>query len=347
LKLRLNFEVGDWPINIIDRFSPGYSNFQFGSVENYGILLGSQSEAESDALGRFVFRTPAEPARTELNAADPALRYGDADASFYVNSIVASTNHLMTNAVRVQASIYQDNLWYNQGRRGLPDLRQGAIVTISDEREELRFKPFITYEAERSSYDQAFGQRLYLGLRGPIDDQISLLAQAGLFFDQARDLTTVLWDLRLHHDAGPFTSEDLVFGRDLTYFDDSLETFAFYQINQVLGPRLTGRAFLVYSEDQDLLGQYGETDAWRTGLSLDCRLGPKTHAVGQLFYNHFHGADDAESWIARLTLDYQWTDTFRVNLIYQYQKYDAFRASVFGTSYFENLVVLRLTKSFH
>ena len=113
---------------------------------------GANSNDQAVA-GRYVLR-PAEgdvfPNSNRNNLNDDHITSRN-DEVVLENTISATADRLLPGTVRLRVRVYDDQFyWYNQGNRGLPELREGASIGLYSERDNMRFKPFLTYEVLRT-----------------------------------------------------------------------------------------------------------------------------------------------------------------------------------------------------
>ena len=261
----------------------------------------------------------------------------------YANTISAEADRLLPGTVRMQVRVYHEDLWYNQGNRGLPSLREGASVLVASERDNMRFKPFFRYDAFRTDEFGGIQSVFRFGIAGPITDQLSLLAQGGYYFG-GLGANGELWNLQLTHLAGPYTQESFSYARAFNYFHDEITEGIGYNLQQVLGPKLTANAYLyrLDVQEQSIDDDNFTRNEWLGALSLTYIMGPKTSLRLTGEYAGIE-PDRTESWVGRAELSYNLTDTVLLHFLYQYQKSTSLN---FEQNYTENLFFLSLTKYF-
>lgn len=333
--------IGGWPVLIADEFRMGVGRYSISSRDDFELFEGGQFDGE-DRAGRYTFRAPHFPSRG--NGSD--YRERDSEFIYFSNTVSATTERFFPGDIRLRVRAYHENLWYNQGHRGLPGLRQGVDALLRSERENLRFKPFLSYHALRTDLDDSFSHTVRLGVQGPITDQLDFYGSIGLFYNPDTGVTRVPWRIAFYHDAGPYTQQSLTIGSELSDFNDEFYTRVTYRLRQVLGPRLSGEAFVSYGTVEDLLGEYSSREELRTGARISALLGPRTRLNIGGTYTRIDGSEAfrlSETWTGRLELSYRFTDTLLSRLLYQYQQRDSSRED---DSYYENLVYLTITKYF-
>jgi hypothetical protein len=340
-----NTEIGGWNVVIADDFQILLGSYSDG-IRNDQVLFDGGTFSEESRAGRYAFRAPG----SNVSGGNQGDRFGlnrqgdrefNGDFVVFSNTISAETDRLLPGTVRLRVQVYHEDLWYNQGNRGLPSLREGATVSLRAERENMRFKPYAIYEAFRTDFAQGFQQIIRLGVAGPITEQLDFRAEAGYYYGGFGQ-EGGLWLVELRHTAGPYTRESLTYARSFSYFHDEINEGVEYNIHQVLGPRLSGDAYLARYRVEDLLDDLRTRDEWRAGLRLTLLAGPKT-TVRLTGEYALIDPDETEAWTGRVEIGYKFSDTISAQFLYQYQQ----SSSAFsGFNYKENLFYLSLTKYF-
>jgi len=333
--------IGNWPVTFADDLHMGVAGYSINTSSDFR-LFDQPFIRYTNEPGNYVFRAP--DAAPEANTNRP--HFHDREFTYLSNSLSAATERLLPTDTRLHVRMFHENLWYNQGGRGLPDLRDGANVLLMSQRENLRFKPYARYEiwhiGNRAGIDQTFSG----GFFGPITDQLFLRAEAG-YFIRSTGLSSMLWHMSLWHEAGPLTREFLYCGRSLSDFHDEISTYIGYSIRQTLAEDLFGDAFVRASRIDSAIGHLQHArDEMEAGLRFTYVVSPKTELRLSGIYAHTT-RDDAistqDSWLGRFEMNYRFTDTFTARLFYQYWRLDATRQQ---DSFYENLVLLTLVKYF-
>ena len=183
-------------------------------------------------LGRYTYRLPPQTANN--NHQDQRTEQSS-DFTVISNEISAAAERLLPGDIRLHVRVFNENLWYNQGNRGLPTLRDGASVLLQEMHEDWRFKPYLSYDVLYTDITDSFNHTILLGITGPITDQLHFLGDVGVFYYTANDSAHFLFHLDLHHIAGPYTRENLFVGRTVNDFQDEITTEATYNLRQVIG----------------------------------------------------------------------------------------------------------------
>ena len=130
--------IAGWNVLFADEFRISLGRFSEGVRDDFDLFEGGQFD-EADTAGRYTFRAPvSRNARKRFRANDT-----DVDLLYYSNVASVTTERLLPGPVRLRIRAYHEDLWYNQGNRGQPSLREGVTVFAASERENLRFKPFL------------------------------------------------------------------------------------------------------------------------------------------------------------------------------------------------------------
>ena len=331
-------KIGGWDVTFADEFRIGLGRFSQSTRDDY-VLFGGAGFDESDRAGNYVFGASG---RTREDRDASRSDVTDVDFNYYSNTISAATERLLPGSIRLRVRAAHEDLWYNQGRRGLPKLREEGSVHLESTHENLRFKPFLSYHVFRTDL-RPWSQSLLLGVNGPITDQLRFHGAAGIFHNGSNGANRLLWELELRHLAGPYTRQSLSYRQGLSDLYDELRQHWVYRLDQVLGPDLSADAFVSLGTIEDLDGISEKREEFRTGVRLAWQPGPKTRVRLSGIYSETDGANDRhiEVWTGRLELGYHFNDTLLARLVYQYQTRDSNSEE---DSYQENLVFLSLTK---
>lgn len=345
-QLSYSAQIAGWNVLFADDVRVRRGTYLEGTRDDF-YRFGSSEELYEDRAGRFAFYAPKKAtSQGSIDINSIQRNSPNEDFTFLSNMLSVATSRLLPTEAQLNARAYREDLWYlNGGRNGLPTWRNVASVGVISERENLRFKPFSYYEVMKTSQmESGADQLIYAGVVGPISDQLSLLTRAGVAMGyQGRN--DALWRIELSHEAGPYTTEWLVYSRELSDFHDSISQGFDYQLRQVLGRGLNATVFARLRSIESRTGDLGARDEFRSGLLLSYQLGPKTEMGLGGIYAGITGSEEGdknETWTLRYDIAYHPTDSLTARLLYQYQKTDQSR----GSSYYENLVFLTLTKTF-
>ena len=338
-QLTYDFEAGKWRIEAIDDFR--VRDRQFGAVGSFNLYNGERF-SEEDRAGRFVF---GDRTRGGTGARSTDARF---DESFFEarNLVGAVARRLLPTDARMEIGAHHSDLWYyNSGVFGLPHSRDSAFVALISERETLRFKPFVRYSVSRRDSEN-WDQEAHAGVRGPISENLQMLASAGYFADGGSSRKTYLARVRLRHTPGPFTFQQLEFHRGLTEPEEGIETSWYYLLRQVLGPDFFGELFAFRADFNGLRLRRDGTEL-RAGLRLTYNLGKNATVRTSATYTDFNytsrNLSDYTAWIGQAELLYRLRRSLHLRLIYQHHTRDSTLA---GDSFEENFVGINFIKYF-
>lgn len=333
-------QIGGWSVVFTDEFRIDLGTYSDDYRDDTNYFNEGRFNDDSRA-GRYVFA----PQKVYPDNPEDNHNSDREDLVVFSNTISADVDRLTPGSIRLRARIYHEDLWYNQGNRGLPTLREGALIRVSSERQNMRFKPFASYEAYRSDRSDSFQNIFRFGIDGPITEQIQLHAEAGYYFGGDRDSGS-LWNITLNHIAGPYTVQSLTYTRSFTSFHDEVLQGFGYTLRQILGPKLVADVYFYDLDIQESGSDYIDEDSRherRAGVRLTLQAGPKTDIRLSGNYAHIE-PDQTEAWTGRLEIGYNFTDTLLAHFIYQYQHSTSGRIE--DDNYRENLVFFSLTKYF-
>ena len=334
-----NTIIGGWNVVFADDFRIGIGRFTNNVRDDAVFFRGSGFDAY-DQAGRYVFRGPQNLTAGDSRNSD---RRSDTSIGYYSNVVSAQTDRLVVGKTRLRVQASHENLWYNQGNRGLPQLRDQVTVSLVSERENIRFRPFVIYHAMKTDLQDSFDQTIRAGVDGPITDQLQLHAEIGYFF--GNNDGSLLWGVTLRHQAGPYTEETLYFGRSVSSFHDEINETVGYNIRQILGPKITADAYVSRNDIRDLLGDGFSRVEYRAGLQFSINAGPKTNIVLTGTYALLDsGGSQSNTLTGRAEIFHYFTDSLLARLIYQYQESDF---DLHNQSYYENLIYFSITKYFN
>ncbi len=335
-------DIGGWHVVFTDDFQvlqAIYSN----EIRSDNVLFeGSQFDDEARA-GRYVLRPNEGAVFRNADNRDNEHEFRTDQVAFS-NLVSAEAERLQPGSILLKARVYHEDLWYNQGNRGQPSLREGATISVLSQRENMRFKPYFIYDLYHTDQDDDLQHIFRVGAFGPITDQLYLFAEVG-YYTGGQAGNGGLWRVQLDHTAGPYTQQSLIYARTFNYFHDEVDELVGYNLRQILGPRLyfDGYAYRVRAQEFfDDSSEDSTRNEWRLGVRFTYNIGPKTtlRLTGQ--YASID-PDNTEAWTGRLELGYNFTDTLLLHFAYQHQKSTSDNVSF---NYTENLFFLSLTKYF-
>lgn len=354
--------IGGWDVFVIDSF---YASLTGDVFENYVYeesLFEGAGFDEFDRAGRYTYTGASTQIGRSIDQA--GNREEDFDVTDYRNRIDVGAQRLLPGPIRLQIRAYREDLWYNQGSRGLPKIREGGSIFAGWERENTRFKPYFRYDIDRTDVQPEWDQTFITGLRGPITDQLAMNLYGGTFIEGTTDQSSTIGGLSLRHLAGPYTYESFFIGREVndTFGRTELVDRISYNIHQVLGPKMFTDAFTAYQIARTTDDSGDERQEFLAGIRLIVLPGPRTVARLSYIYDRittgnpefiFSGEDRFDDETSngdtvfiqqtlRLDLTYRFTESFFGRLSIEHRDVDS---DIEGNSYYENLVILTLTKT--
>ena len=334
-----NTIIGGWNVVFADDFRIGIGRFS-NNLRDDAVIFNGGGFDGYDQTGRYIFRAQQDRVASSSRSRDER---SNTDILYYSNVVSAQADRLIVGKTRLRFQASHENLWYNQGNRGLPRLRDQINVSLVSERENLRFKPFVMYQALKTDLQDSFEHTIRAGLDGPITDQLQLHAEVGYYFGNNED--ALLWGVSLRHQAGPYTEESLFYGRAVSSFHDEINEIVGYNIRQIIGPKLIADAYFLRDDIHGLSSNGFSRVEYRTGLRLSIHAGPRTNLILTGAYALVDSAGGQSNTLTgRAELSHYFTDSFLARLIYQYQENDSdFR----NQNYYENLIYFSLTKYFN
>ena len=167
-------------------------------------------------------------------------------------------------------------------------------------------------------WDQ-IGQNLRLGAFGPITDLLTVRGDVGVHFGERG---TMLGSLAFNHIVGPSTTQSLRFMRDVTLFQDQVFSCASYEIQQLLGPELTARAFASYGDYSDIRdGSTVSNRHMRFGVNLTYSTSAKTRISWDAYYGHVWEDNGTQDYFGTdVVFSYKLSDTLDLDLAYAFER---------------------------
>jgi len=333
--------IAGWPVRFTDDFQVGTGAYSDSARDNFQLFQGDYL-SRNEQNGYFFRSGQQTPGSNGSSSQNSNI---DDGIVYFSNTVSAETDRLLPTDMRLTLRVDHENLWYNQSNSGLPPGRDDFIASLVSERDNLRFKPYASYEASYVEGSPDVTQIVQVGIFGPIDDQIFLRAAAGYYFNANGHDGELYW-LSLEHTAGDYTTESLGAERTLSLFNDQVLTSYYYLLRQILGPTLNANLFADYVSSDDLInGGRSSFSGELGGLQLIWALGPKTQLslAGIAEHQNYDEGTRKDTVTGRVILNREVTDTLTFQLLYQYQRSSS---NLSGFSYYENLVYFRIVKFF-
>ena len=337
--------IAGWNVQFFDQLDTGtvnYSNSILGNTN--GTLLQGADFPWVDRAGVYSFGAPNSKLAPGSNSSY-RTNTADDNQQYLSNTVGVQITRLIASDTRLSVRAIQQNLWYNSNGRGMPSTRDSVDASLVSYRENLRFKPFITYSATWVNPGNTFFQHVSLGAFGPITDLLDFYGSMG-FYEGSNGGESLLWYLQLKHTAGPNTTEKLVFFRDVNLFDQEMSTVLGYSLSQVLGPSISAELHVMGERVEDFSGGSNTFNELLAGVTVSYFVSPRTDiAAGVDYeYQYYTNYDQYLSvWTGHAELDYHFTDTLTGKIYYRYRNRNT---NIPRNGYYENMVFLSLSKSF-
>ena len=346
-QLTYDLKAGEWDIFLYNQIRATQALY----VEQFNASVAAPFD-EEDRTGRYAFfaENSQAPGGREVRVNDDFQNARNNDTTFlYANNQVGATiSRLLPTDTRLRAGAYRLDYWYlGENTELLPSSAQVAFIDLQSERDNLRFKPFVSYEMFQYG-NQRWDQELVGGVRGPITENLEFTGAAGYFWGGQSQQNTTVGYVQLNHQIGPLTQQAVTFRREVTAPVQDIEQSVIYEFRQQLGPRFTVVPFAEYATYTDPLNTGTGTEEERAGVLLTSDSTAKTSFTVGGLYNRVEYTTGSlmtwEHWGAIGQVRHHLTDTFVGSLTYQYQDRDSSEAN---DSFYENLVMLTLTKYFY
>ena len=332
------------PFIIADEFKVGLYRFSDTLSDDFDLLEGNDFDAATrEGVYSLSAGSNSNRSRTSDNGnQDDRNR---SESLYYSNEVSIATSAPLPgqNLFRFRAA--HENIWYlddNDGHERLPSERDRVNLGVVSVREDLRFKPFINYDLYRSDNPNRTDHLIRGGFKGPITDLLRLHASAGYYLRNGEN--SAVWRVGLHHTQNPYTTHTLEYSRDVAEFHDQITQGARYHINKVLGPDLSGTAYINYYKVEDFNDDGLNRKEFRTGMRLSYILSPRTRLSLRTQYTQ-QDYDDSKSqsessWLTRFDCEHRFVERLTARFIYQYENRNGDRSS---NTYDENLAYISLS----
>ena len=330
--------VAGWPITLADDFRllrGQYSNAYTYTFED--LRSSSHGNGQDSTVYTFGRQSWGKDAATNLDT------FG-----FGVLSNVGSlsTEKYVLGDSLFSARVSREDLWYIPQQAYLPRAMERLESQLISQRETLRFKPFVRYNATHIEGYGKVSSWLRAGLFGPVTDQLQFMGEAGYYFGQ-RD--SVTGEIQLQHVAGPSTTESLTLTRTVDLFEDQFFTGGVYELKQILGPSLSGRIFVSGGDYSRIRTNILSSQQVRAGIGLTCIPGLKTEIRWETFCGRVEsvadqGHEHGDFIASQVDIRYRITDSIDCGLVYSYSRGDQY--ADFYSRAIRNLAFLSIRKTF-
>jgi hypothetical protein len=340
VQLTYDVPLGGWDILLYDQLTA--QSGSYGLRRNQDFLAQDPSSIE-DRIGRYSFREDL----TRQGGDDRLLENRFNEVTEFRNEVGVSVSRVIPTETLLKLYASHSDSWYLGNSAGLPSSRDIVGISLESVRENMRFKPFFDYHITKTDLQKHWDHVVTAGVKGPVTDYLDFLGDVGYTYlgDTGREAMT--WRIVFRHMPRPSTIQFLEYSRYITYPERDLGTTLSYRLYQTMGPYLTGGLGAERNTFEDLDNNNSASVEYRGQIFLDWEVGLRTNLRATLIYSDVNYENPAFTdhtlLTGRLQLNNRTTETITTSLTYQYEQRDSTLA---GDSYYENLVLLSVTKSF-
>ncbi len=350
-----DFTLSKWDMQFIDSFSADFVDGFFGLRGEFAdeiVILDPLAFNSQDRAGRYRYGGTGGAATSRAGRGTQFNTQQQLDTQSLVlrNLVGLSASRVVPTNTRITLVGSHEDQWFVSDNNALPAKVDTARVIAVNQRENMRFKPFVSGSIRRTSVRPGIDKQASGGFFGPITDQLDFLGSAGWQKAATSDQNNLIWQVTLNHDAGPLTTQTLTFSRQQssgTSSNNDLITRLTYRITQVLGPNLNAQLFGNWTTFDDLDNKILNTSRWAVGARMLYQYSPKTDFNLQLVRTQILQEDpavgDSTFITARASAGHRYSETVTARLVYIYENRDG---GVVGNSYSENRVIFTIEKQF-
>ena len=342
-QIAYDFLLAGWEMRVYDDFR--VTTPQYEARLSLDQQFQGASFTNVDVAGRYSYRDS-----TGLGATgDNRFRHGnlvEQDLEYH-NLAGISGSQLLPTVTRANFGFEHENIWYSRNTQSQYNTRDTGRASLVSERENLRFKPFLSYVTSTDNLRKGWDHQLRGGLFGPVTENLDFLGDTGYYWSDDSQANTMVWRIEFFHTIGPLTFQSLEYGQGITEPERNVEQYLTYHFRQILGPDLTGELLGEWRRSENLRIINSGATEWRGGARLTYHISPKTDFRATGLYTKL--TTDApprtqtDIFTGRLDFSRQHSESLRSDFYYQYEQRES---NVAGGSYYENLVVLSLRKTF-
>ena len=361
MQLVYNSRWGHWDVQAVDHFrvryvtiNGDYNAFTRGMIQPEGV------HAE-DTAGRYVFGNGTTIPEQNIDRRQDD--FVDVRTFLQLENLIAGTaTRLLPTETRALFGASHSDFWYHgswdngtntvgatNGLGFSATSVDRVFAAFRNERESMRFKPYLFYDAYRYNYDPDWTHQLGVGFSGPITENMFFRAEGGYTWGSPLLEDTYFYRFHLLHDIGPYTRQFLEYSRDVTEPVREIRDTYLYAIHQILGPELWGRFFFERSLFQpEQLGVFASTEDRAGARILWTPVPNHTYIIGGSYAkSQFDNStsDRETTWEARAEIRYRYRPDVVFSLLYRYLNIDT-RQSLAEFDTAENLWVLSVRKYF-
>jgi hypothetical protein len=331
------------PFVIADEFTIGLARFSNSSYDSIGLFDGFETDSV-DTAGIYTLRAPTVRSFSDSDRDGHSRQ--DFQFNYYSNQISINTGGPLPgqNVFRFRAS--HEDIWYEEEGSNLPSQRDRVFLGAESVRENLRFKPYTSYEMIRTADPDRLVHKVRFGVKGPVTDLLYFRGELGYFWDAMNSQNdNFIWTLAFRHTPDPRTRHSLVYQRDTSEFLDELDERLTYVFRRVLGPSLTTGLYASYHWIEDLDHIVPDRTEFRAGLTFEYVQSPRTsyRLTGQYADIAYDGGFGSyKDWTGRFECRHRFlaNQNLLARLVYQYEKRDG---DIISPDFSENLVFLSLS----
>jgi hypothetical protein len=337
-QLSYEIKLKEWQVVFYDEFRVLYKSFY--NNDTFQTVKENGGQPEEDVAGRYVFRLDSSTDSSNHT------RTKNTDQVF-INRLGANASRLLPTVTRLTAGVFHENYWYKRRTTTSATSRDEGRLALVNERENTRFKPYMIYRASKEDTSKEVDHEGRLGVVGPITEQLDFLGDFGYAKAGDAGAERFVWTGRLTHNPRPGTQQAIEYNRTLTAPDEFLSEVLSYHLSQVIGPYILTQWLLERRTYEDLNNRGQGSQEFRAGSHVVWSVGPRLEITTGIIYTKrtFESPTNPNHTLltGRLEFRHKTTEKMSTSLLYQYEQRDSLRA---GDSYFENLVVLTLTRRF-
>jgi len=268
-----------------------------------------------------------------------------------VNDSEIGVTALVPSQTRITMSYRRENEWFAFGASGRPNSVDSWRLDVANERDNMRFKPFLGFRADHRNNRPGFIKNIDVGFTGPVTPYIDVLGRAGIFIDPFFDTKGMLFDTRIRHRAREGTTQHFAYSRRLTFPDFLVATILEYRLEQILSPEwnfdlaLERRVFEPINNTNDSEGAKED----QIDVRFTVIMGERVQTEFGYSYIHqtqrgvipFRRRQDSHEYLFDLT--YSHSPDLDSVISYRFRRR---LSNVVGDSFDENVVQYRFRKSF-
>lgn len=324
--------------NLFIRSDLRLDNPNLGARESFDLLEGPVGSNPNDGTVRNF--QPRRRPRTQLDTGVVIVN----DSEIGVTAVVPSQT-------RLTLSYRRENQWFALGAPGRPNSVDTWRFDAANERENMRFKPFVGFQADHRNNRPGFIKQISAGATGPVTEYVDFLGKAGIFLDPFFGTKGFLFDFRVRHRPRQGTTQFVGYSRRLTFPDFLVASVFDYRLEQILSPEWTfdfayeRRVFEPVNNTNNVEGSKEDQIDVRfvaiMGRRVNLEFGYSFIHQTQRGFVAPRPRQDSHEYL--LDVRYQHTPDLESIVSYRFRRR---LSNIIGDSFDENLVQYRMQKSF-